>query len=102
MKRDGTASDKRDVEYPSTPLPLSQSETPVDEPIAGKPQTTASSKISTLRTEVLDSENIKRQTISQPQFLLTGTAEVRFRVPATNEARYAHIVSVAQRFGNGL
>jgi RNA-directed DNA polymerase len=32
----------------------------VDEPIAGKPQTTASSKISTLMTEVLDSENLKR------------------------------------------
>ena len=34
--------------------------TPVDEPIAGKLQSTASSEISTLMTEVLEGENLKR------------------------------------------
>jgi group II intron reverse transcriptase/maturase len=34
--------------------------TSVDEPVAGKPLNTASSEISTLMTEVLDSENLKR------------------------------------------
>ena len=60
MKRDGTASDKRDGECPSVPLPLPNAATQVDEPIAGKPQSTASPEISTLMTEVLDKENLKR------------------------------------------
>ena len=37
MKRDGSASDKRDGDGPCAPPPLPQSATPVDEPIAGKP-----------------------------------------------------------------
>ncbi len=60
MKRDGSASDKRNGEFPSAPPPLPQTATPVDEPIAGEPQNTPSSKISTLMTEVLDKENLKR------------------------------------------
>ena len=60
MKRDGTASDKRDGDGPSVPPPLPSAARPVDEPIAGKPQATPSSKISTLMTEVLDKENLKR------------------------------------------
>ena len=60
MKRDGTASDKRDGDGPSAPPPLPQTATPVDELVAGKPQSTASPEISTLMTEVLDKENLKR------------------------------------------
>ena len=60
MKRDGTASDKRNAAKPAAPPPLPQTATPVDEPIAGEPQNTPSSKISTLMTEVLDKENLKR------------------------------------------
>ena len=60
MKRDGSASDKRNGECPSAPPPLPQTATPVDEPIAGKPQSTPSLEISTLMTEVLDDENLKR------------------------------------------
>ena len=60
MKRDGNASDKRDGDGPSAPPPLPSAATPVDEPVAGKPQTTASPEISTLMTEVLDIENLKR------------------------------------------
>ncbi len=60
MKRDGTASDKRNAANPAAPPPLPQTATPVDEPIAGEPQNTPSSKISTLMTEVLDKENLKR------------------------------------------
>ena len=60
VKRDGTASDKRNGECPSAPLPLPQMTTSVDEPVAGKPQTTASPEISTLMNEVLDIENLKR------------------------------------------
>jgi group II intron reverse transcriptase/maturase len=39
---------------------LPNAATPVDEPIAGKPQATPSSEISTLMTEVLDKENLKQ------------------------------------------
>ncbi len=60
MKRSGSASDKRDGVCPSTPPPLPQTATPVDEPIAGEHQSTASSEISTLMTEVLEGENLKR------------------------------------------
>ena len=60
VKRDGTASDKRDGDGPSAPPPLPSAATPVDEPIAGKPQATPSSEISTLMTEVLDKENLKQ------------------------------------------
>src|SRR5450830_1580154 len=48
---------------------------------------------------VIDMEETRLQTISQLQVFLGGTVEVRFRVPDNDEARYAHIVSVAQRFG---
>lgn len=50
---------------------------------------------------VIDMDETRLQTISQLQAFLAGTAEVQFRVPDTDEARYAHIVSVAQRFGYG-
>lgn len=50
---------------------------------------------------VIDMDETRLQTISQLQAFLGATAEVRFRVPDTDEARYAHIVSVAQRFGYG-
>jgi RNA-directed DNA polymerase len=60
VKSDGTASDKHNGANASVPPPLSQTATSVDEPVAGKPQTTASSEISALMTEVLDSENLKR------------------------------------------
>ena len=60
VKRDGSASDKRNAANAAAPPPLPQLATPVDEPIAGKPQTPPSPEISTLMTEVLDSENLKR------------------------------------------
>ena len=60
VKRDGSASDKRDGERRSAPPPLPQRATPVDEPVAGELQSTPSLKISTLMTEVLESENLKR------------------------------------------
>lgn len=60
VKRDGTASDKRDGNSPSAPSPLLQMATPVDELVAGKRQDTPSPEISTLMTEVLDPENLKR------------------------------------------
>src|SRR5450756_1773019 len=44
-------------------------------------------------------DETRLQTISQLQAFLTGTVEVRFGVPDNDEGRYAHIVSVAQRFG---
>jgi len=48
---------------------------------------------------VIDMDEARLQTISQLQAFLAGTVEVRFCVPDSDEARYAHIVSVAQRFG---
>jgi group II intron reverse transcriptase/maturase len=60
VKRDGSASDKRNAGWPAAPPPLPQTATPVDEPVTGKPQATPSSEISTLMTEVLDKENLKR------------------------------------------
>jgi len=60
VKRDGTASDKRNGGGPFAPPSLPQTAAPVDEPIAGKPQSTPSPEISTLMTEVLDKENLKR------------------------------------------
>src|SRR5659263_8328 len=48
---------------------------------------------------VIDMDETRLQTISQLQAFLAGTVEVRFGVPDNDEARYAHIVSVAQRFG---
>jgi transposase InsO family protein len=48
---------------------------------------------------VIDMDETRLQTISQLQAFLAGTSEVRFRVPDNDESRYAHIVSVAQRFG---
>jgi hypothetical protein len=50
---------------------------------------------------VIDMDETRLQTNSLLQSFLAGAAEVRFRVPDTDEARYAHIVSVAQRFGYG-
>jgi hypothetical protein len=50
---------------------------------------------------VIDIDKTRLQTISQLQAILAGVAEVEFRVPDTNEARYAQIVSVAQCFGYG-
>lgn len=60
VKRDGTASDKRDGDGPSAPPPLPRKATPVDEPAAGKRPTTPSPEISALMTEVLEPENLKR------------------------------------------
>jgi hypothetical protein len=43
VKRDGTASDKRNGgDNPSAPPPLFKGATPVDEPVAGKPQSAPS------------------------------------------------------------
>lgn len=60
VKRDGTASDKHNAALAAVPPPLPQKVTPVDEPIAGKHQNTASPNISTLMTEVLEIENLKQ------------------------------------------
>jgi len=60
VKRDETASDKRQGDSLYAPPPLPQTATRVDELVAGKPQTTPSAEISTLMTEVLDIENLKR------------------------------------------
>lgn len=60
MKRDGTASDKRNAAKPAVSPPLPPTATLVDESIAGEPQNTPSSKISTLMTEVVKKENLKR------------------------------------------
>ena len=59
MKRDGTASDKRNAAKAAAPPPLPQMATSVDEPVAGEPQSTPSSQISTLMTEVLRKKNLK-------------------------------------------
>ena len=48
---------------------------------------------------VIDMDETRLQTISQLQAFLAGTLEVRFCVPDNDDARYAYIVSVAQRFG---
>ena len=48
---------------------------------------------------VIDMDETRLQTVSQLQAFLAGTLEVRFCVPDSDEARYAHIVSVAQRLG---
>ena len=48
---------------------------------------------------VVDIDETRLQTIFRLQSFLAGTAEFQFRVPYTDETRYAHIVSVAQRFG---
>jgi hypothetical protein len=50
VKRDGTASDKHNAAHAAVPPPWPYRAIPVDEPIAGKPQSTSSSKISTLMT----------------------------------------------------
>lgn len=60
VKRDGTASDKRNAAKAAAPPPLPQMATSVDESVAGEPQSTPSSQISTLMTEVLRKENLKQ------------------------------------------
>lgn len=47
---------------------------------------------------VIDMDETRLQTISQLCAFLAGTLEVRFKVPDSDDRRYAHIVSVAQRF----
>lgn len=47
---------------------------------------------------VIDMDETRLQTISQLQAFLTGTLEVRFCIPDSDDERYAHIVCVAQRF----
>jgi hypothetical protein len=47
---------------------------------------------------VIDTDETRLQTVPQLQAFLAGMVEVRFCVPDNDEARYAHIVSVAQRF----
>ncbi len=58
--RDGTASDKHNAADAAVPPPLPQTATPADEPIAGKRQSNPSLETSTLMTEVLHKENLKR------------------------------------------
>jgi RNA-directed DNA polymerase len=60
VKRDGTASDKHNAANAAVPPPLPDAAIPVDEPIAGEHQSTPSLEISTLMTEVLHKENLKR------------------------------------------
>lgn len=48
---------------------------------------------------VIDMDETRLQTVSQLQTFLADTLEVRFSVPDSDDARYAHIVSVAQRLG---
>lgn len=47
---------------------------------------------------VIDMDESRLQTISQLNAFLAGTLAVQFSVPDTDDRRYAHIVSVAQRF----
>ena len=47
---------------------------------------------------VIDMDESRLQTISQLSAFLAGTLEVQFSVPDSDDRRYAHIVSVAQRF----
>jgi len=60
MKRDGSASDKREGEGSCAPPTESDRPPSVDEPAAGKPLTTPSPEISALMSEVLEPENLKR------------------------------------------
>jgi RNA-directed DNA polymerase len=60
VKRDGTASDKHNAAHAAVPPTQSDRPASVDEPIAGEPQSPPSSKTSTLMTEVLHKENLKR------------------------------------------
>lgn len=53
---------------------------------------------STIFRMVIDMDETRLQTISQLQALLAGTLEVRFGVPDSDDARYAHIACVAQCF----
>src|SRR6218665_1869675 len=46
---------------------------------------------------VIDMDESRLQTISPRQAFLAGTLEVRFCVPDSDDARYAHIVAVAVR-----
>ena len=48
---------------------------------------------------VINMDETRLQTISQLSAFLEGTLEVKFSVPDTDDKRYAHIASVAQRFG---
>ena len=48
---------------------------------------------------VIDMDETRLQTISQLSAFLAGTLEVHFAVPDSDDRRYAHIVSDAQRFG---
>lgn len=47
---------------------------------------------------VIDMDESRLQTISQLSAFLAGTLEVQFNIPDSDDRRYAHIVSVAQRF----
>ena len=60
VKREGTASDKHNAANAAVPPTQSDRPASVDEPIAGEPQSTPSSKFSTLMTEILHKENLKR------------------------------------------
>ncbi|MDO8778414.1 MAG: hypothetical protein Q7K57_58795 [Burkholderiaceae bacterium] len=44
-------------------------------------------------------DETRLQAIAQLSAFLAGTLEVRFTVPDSDDRRYAHIVSIAQRFG---
>jgi group II intron reverse transcriptase/maturase len=60
VKREGTASDKHNAAPAAVPPTQSDRPASVDEPIAGEPQSTPSSPISTLMTEILHKQNLKR------------------------------------------
>lgn len=48
---------------------------------------------------VIDMDKTRLQTISQLQAFLAGKQKVLFTVPDSKDRRYAHIVTVAHRFG---
>jgi hypothetical protein len=50
-------------------------------------------------TIVIDMDEARLQTISQLCVFVTGTLELQFIIPDSNDRRYAHIVTLAQRFG---
>ena len=48
---------------------------------------------------VIDMDETRLQTISQLSAFLSGTLEIHFCVPASDDERYTHIAAVARRFG---
>ena len=48
---------------------------------------------------VIDMDETRLQTIAQLSAFLAGTLEVQLSIPDSDDRRYAHIASVAQRLG---